>query len=179
MATFRHPVFAKLAPKIARAEKEMGEIDNFLAGQKNVHEDPMWGTLAALSLGVHNIYNGIEDILLSLAKDIDNSVPSGASMHQDLLDQMSAEIATIRQPVLDVNLFEQLTELKGFRHVVRHRYGFDLKPDKVMEHVARVREVLPAFTSAIVALEAKLLAVPADENDGGDGSGGGASGGPR
>jgi hypothetical protein len=47
---------------------------------------------SALALGVHNIYNGIEDVMLSIANDIDGYVPIGESAHQDLLDQMSAGI---------------------------------------------------------------------------------------
>jgi hypothetical protein len=43
-------------------------------------------------LGIHNIYNGIEDVMLSLANDVDGYVPTGETAHQDPLDQMSAGI---------------------------------------------------------------------------------------
>jgi len=121
MTLFRHPAFARLSPKMERARAELSELkkysnshyDEFLAGD--------WGAASAISLGVHNIYNGIEDILLSLARDVDDAVPGGATMHQDLLDQMVTEIAGIRPAVLDSELYESLSELKSFRHLVRHR----------------------------------------------------------
>ncbi|MER8727186.1 MULTISPECIES: hypothetical protein [unclassified Mesorhizobium] len=108
------------------------------------------------SLGVHNVYNSIEDILLSLSNDIDGLVLQGPTMHQDVLDQMSAEIAGIRPAVLDPELYQSLSELNGFRHLVRHRYGFDLKTDKVQESLDRVKEAFPSFLEAIVHLESTL-----------------------
>lgn len=177
MTLFRHPAFARLSPKMERARAELSDLkkysnshyDEFLAGD--------WGAASAISLGVHNIYNGIEDILLSLARDVDDAVPGGATMHQDLLDQMVTEIAGIRPAVLDSELYESLSELKSFRHLVRHRYGFDLKPERVRENLDRVTVALPAFIEAVSSLEQALLEEAPDDNGGGDGSGGGTSGG--
>lgn len=178
MTAFRHPAFAKLSPKIDRANTELREIEKYLSVHNSEVADGEWGAISAISLGIHNIYNGIEDILLSLAKDVDGLVPTGASMHQDVLDQMSTEISGIRPAVLDPDLYEALIELKGFRHLVRHRYGFDLQAEKVQENLIRVREFFPSFVSAVISLETKLTEENVHENDGGDGAGGGASGGP-
>src|SRR3546814_6541199 len=87
-----------------------------------------WGATTAVSLGIHNVYNGVEDVLLSLANDVDGLVPSGPTMHQAVLDQMSAEVAGTRPAVLDAELYQSLSELKGFRHLVMHRCDFYLKP---------------------------------------------------
>jgi uncharacterized protein YutE (UPF0331/DUF86 family) len=172
MTAFRHPAFAKLSPKIDRATKEMRQIEEYLS----VHDSEMargeWGAVAAVSLGIHNVYNGVEDILLSLANDVDGLVPSGSSMHQDVLDQMSAEIAGVRPVVLGPELYEALGELKRFRHLVRHRYGFDLKTEKVREHLDRARTTLPSFVEAIVALERSLVEQSAEDDGGGGTSGG-------
>ncbi|KAB1125115.1 hypothetical protein F4V90_10460 [Neorhizobium galegae] len=117
-------------------------------------------------MGIHNVYNGIEDSLLSLARDVDGLVPSGPTMHQDVLDQMSAEIDGIRPSVIDPELYESLTELKAFRHLVRHRYGFDLKPDKVIENLDRIRKAFPSFVNAVVRLEKTMAAEDTDDGDG-------------
>lgn len=178
MTVFKHPAFAKLSPKIDRAAKELRQIDEYLSAHGSEMALGEWGAVAAVSLGIHNVYNGVEDILLSLANDVDGLVPKGPSMHQDVLDQMSAEIAGIRPAMLDPKLYESLSELKGFRHLVRHRYGFDLKTDKVQENLHRAREAFPSFVEAIASLEKTLTEEIMDDNDGGDGSGGGASGGP-
>ncbi|UVC15465.1 hypothetical protein [Mesorhizobium onobrychidis] len=178
MTAFKHPASAKLSPKIDRAAKKLQKIEEYLSAHGSEMSLGEWGAVAAVSLGVHNVYNGIEDILLSLSNDIDGLVPQGPTMYQDVLDQMSAEIAGIRPAVLDPELYQSLSELKGFRHLVRHRYGFDLKTDKVQENLDRVKEAFPYFIEAIVCLESSLTEENAHDSDGGDGSGGGASGGP-
>jgi hypothetical protein len=155
----KHPAFAKLATKLNRAEQELGKIENFLESIKD-SDRPIneWARGSALALGVHSIYNGIEDVMLNLANDIDGYVPSGESAHQDLLDQMSAAIEGKRPALLGSELYGLLVELKGFRHVVRHRYGFDLDLSKVDENLARVRLAFPAFVDAMAGLERWMTA---------------------
>ncbi|WP_456761019.1 ribonuclease toxin HepT-like protein [Bradyrhizobium sp. USDA 4011] len=58
-----------------------------------------------------------------------------------------------RPPLFDSELYGLLVELKGFRHVVRHRYGFDLDPRKVDKNLAGVRTAFPAFVKAVTCLE--------------------------
>jgi uncharacterized protein YutE (UPF0331/DUF86 family) len=158
MTAFSLPAFSRLSPKIARAERELQQLEVFFDQHSQEVSDGEWGALSAISLGIHNIYNGIEDILLSLARDVDGLVPSGPTMHQDVLDQMSAEIDGTRPRVLDMKLYESLTELKGFRQLVRHRYGFDLKVGKVIENLDRTREAFPVFVDAVVSLEKAMTA---------------------
>jgi uncharacterized protein YutE (UPF0331/DUF86 family) len=178
MTAFKHPAFAKLSPKIDRATRELQQIEEYLSAHGSDMSLGEWGAVAAVSLGIHNVYNGVEDILLSLANDVDGLVPSGPTMHQDVLDQMSAEITGIRPSVLDPELYQSLSELKGFRHLVRHRYGFDLKTRKVQENLDRIKQAFPSFVEAIVSLERMLTEENTDDNDGGGGSGRGATGGP-
>ena len=167
MISFRHPAFAKLLPKIDRALKEEREVEEYLSAHADEVAAGDWGAISAVSLGVHNVYNGIEDILLSLSNDVDGYVPQGPALHQDLLDQMAADVAEIRSAVLDQGLYRSLVELKGFRHLVRHRYGFDLLPGKVLENAKLMKSALPAFVDAVVALERSLVEEGTTEKDGG------------
>jgi uncharacterized protein YutE (UPF0331/DUF86 family) len=173
MTSFSLPVFSRLSPKINRAERELAQIEQYCDSNSSEVAAGDWGAMSAVSLGIHNVYNGIEDILLSLARDIDDSVPTGASARQDVLDQMAAEVAGTRPALLDLDLYEALTELKGFRHLVRHRYGFDLKTDKVIENLALLQKVFPVFIDAVTELERAMR-----EGDDHNGDGG-LSGGPR
>jgi hypothetical protein len=155
----KHPAFAKIATKLDRAAQELGQIDDYLKSITS-SDRPVnrWGHGSALALGVHNIYNGIEDVMLNLANDIDDYVPTGESAHQDLLDQMSAAIEGKRPALFGSDLYGLLVELKGFRHVVRHRYGFNLDLSKVDENLARVRIAFPMFVEAVAALERVMTA---------------------
>ncbi|GJD56811.1 hypothetical protein [Methylobacterium dankookense] len=155
MISSSHPAFAKLGPKLERAQRELDNLDRFLA-QYDVFPPEtinVWGRMTATAAAIHNVYNGIEDVLLSLAKDIDGSVPTGETSHQDLLDQMRAALVGLRPALLDDALYAALTELKGFRHRVRHRYGFDLDPTKTDESLARMRTTFPAIVEAVRHLE--------------------------
>lgn len=167
MTSFSLPTFSRLTPKILRAERELAQMQQFYEKQAKALADGDWGAMAAVSAGIHNVYNGIEDILLSLARDIDDAVPTGPSAHQDVLDQMAAEISGTRPALLDPDLYEALTEIKGFRHLVRHRYGFDLKPEKIAENLALLRKTFPVFLAAVTALEKTMKG--GDDHDGGNG----------
>lgn len=170
MTSFSLPTFSRLAPKILRAERELAQMEQFHQKHSTEVADGDWGAISAVSAGIHNVYNGIEDILLGLARDIDDDVPTGSAAHQDVLDQMAAEVAGTRPALLDPGLYEALTELKGFRHLVRHRYGLDLKPDKVVENLKLLQKVFPAFLAAVTTLERTMRG--GDDHDG-------ASGGPK
>ena len=77
MISSKHPAFAKIATKLDRAGQELGKIDGYLDSIKD-SDRPVneWARGSALALGVHNIYNGIEDVMLNLANDIDGYVPT-------------------------------------------------------------------------------------------------------
>ncbi|MET3615354.1 uncharacterized protein YutE (UPF0331/DUF86 family) [Rhizobium aquaticum] len=153
MTSFSLPEFAKLSPRIARTMRELSQMEHYYEAHSAELLQGDWGAVAAISSGIHNVYNGIEDILLSIAKDIDDYVPTGSSAHQDILDQMASEIAGTRPALLSSELYDALLEIKGFRHLVRHRYGFDLKPDRIVANLERIRFALPAFIDAVTQLE--------------------------
>ncbi|WP_245930585.1 hypothetical protein [Methylobacterium radiodurans] len=116
MIASSHPAFAKLGPKLERAAREFRNLDTFPAQYDALPPEAVnaWGRMTATAGAVHNVYNGIEDTLLSLANDIDGTVPTGETSHQDLLDQMRAAVVGLRPPLLDDALYLSLTELKGF-----------------------------------------------------------------
>ena len=157
MTPFTLAEFSRLSPRLDRCERELWQLSEFFDRHREDIIASDWGAVSAASLGVHNVYNGIEDILLSLARDLDGSAPTGPSAHQDILDQMASEIAGHRPALLPPDLHLELTELKGFRHLVRHKYGFDLKPEKVVNNVKRLQRVYPVFSARLLDLH-NLLA---------------------
>ncbi|MBB3398904.1 MULTISPECIES: hypothetical protein [unclassified Rhizobium] len=72
-----------------------------------------------------------------------------------------------RPALLDLELYDALFELKGFRHLVRHKYGFDLKPDKVAANLELLKSAFPAFIDAVIRLERAMRS--GDDHDGGNG----------
>jgi hypothetical protein len=170
MTSFSLPIFAKLSPRIARAERELVQMKQYYDEHSVEVVGGDWGAISAISLGIHNVYNGIEDILLSIARDVDGSVPTGASTPQDVVGQMAAEVAGTRPALLDLDLHKALTELKGFRHLVRHTYGFERKPIKVIENLTLLQNLFPEFIAAVTELEKTMR--EGDDHDGPSGGSG-------
>lgn len=95
----------------------------------------------AVALNLHGVYAGIERILELVAGTVDQSKPSGALWHRDLLQQMTAEIPGVRPPVLSLEAKNSLDRYRGFRHVVRNIYTFSLDIEQVellVEHLPEV-----------------------------------------
>lgn len=120
---------------IARLNKELAKIQTVVqtavaqANKAKNTGDSDYLQAAALSL--QNFYMGVEQAFEEIAKQIDEFLPTGASSHRELLEQMALEIQNVRPPVIQAKTLERLNEYRGFRHVVIHRYGFELYPDRI------------------------------------------------
>ncbi len=95
--------------------------------------------LDGVALNLHSFYAGIEHIFEDIAREIDQSLPSGSDWHRSLLLQMSAELLNVRPAVLSRNTRYCLDEYRGFRHVVRNVYTFNLRPSRLQDLVADLR----------------------------------------
>ncbi len=107
--------------------------------------------LIASAFSLQNFYMGTERIFEEIAKQIDNALPSGASSHRELLEQMALEIVNTRPPVILADTCDRLQEYRGFRHVAIHRYGFELRP-------ARIRELVEMLTDSTAMLSRDIQA---------------------
>jgi hypothetical protein len=87
--------------------------------------------LDSVALNLHGFYSCLERIFELIAKNIDQSLPTGDSWHQELLKQMMTEIKQVRPPVISRNTFLLLDEYRGFRHVVRNVYTYNLSGKKL------------------------------------------------
>ncbi|MCA9968762.1 MAG: hypothetical protein KC425_01030 [Anaerolineales bacterium] len=105
----------------------------------------------AASLSLHGFYNGTERLLTWIARQIDGSLPQGASWHRELLQQMTLDVPGVRPPVLRKPTATLLEEYLGFRHIVRNLYAWELEHDKVK----RLVDLLP---QTVQAMEADLNA---------------------
>ncbi len=94
----------------------------------------------AVALNLHSFYAGVERLLELIADQVDQVKPSGAMWHRELLQQMTAEIPTVRPAVLSLEARNALDRYRGFRHVVRNVYTFNLDA----EQIALLVEQLPA-----------------------------------
>jgi hypothetical protein len=85
------------------------------------------GFLDGVALNLHGFYAGVERIFEDIARTVERSAPSGSGWHYDLLLQMAADVSSIRPPVITSETRHCLDEYRGFRHVVRNVYTFNLR----------------------------------------------------
>jgi hypothetical protein len=107
--------------------------------------------LDGAALNLHSFYAGIERIFEVIAREIDNSMPTGPEWHRNLLVQMSAEISGTRPAVIGRSTRNCLDEYRGFRHLVRNIYTFNLRPSRVEELVTDLR---PCYATVTVDIKA-------------------------
>ena len=83
---------------------------------------------------------GIENIFEIIAKNVDNSIPTGNKSHQELLHQMASENGK-RNEIISEDLYFKLREYVTFRHFYRHAYSFQLNWNKMKPLVENIFNV--------------------------------------
>ena len=115
---------------VSRIEDEFADLERIVSraqqGWKRakVANDDLY--LDSVALNLHGFYAALERIFELIAIEIDESKPEGASWHRDLLRQMGVKIKEVRPAVLSREAINQLDEYRGFRHIVRNVYTFNL-----------------------------------------------------
>ena len=79
----------------------------------------------AIGYLLHNFYNGCEVIFRRVAAFFENDI-GRASWHADLLRRMKLEVEGYRPALIDDELYRLLEDFRGFRHVFRNAYSFQL-----------------------------------------------------
>lgn len=75
--------------------------------KKIEEETPDLFDMTILGSVLHPFYNGLENIFEIIAKNIDNSVPTGNKSHQELLYQMASE-NEMRNAIISEKLYSKL-----------------------------------------------------------------------
>lgn len=91
--------------------------------KRNIDNEDLTNSLA---YKLHNLYSAYEDMFKLIAAFFENQIEDMAKYHTDLLKRMLIEIEGIRPNILSEESFKVLDELRGFRHVFRHAYSYEL-----------------------------------------------------
>lgn len=95
--------------------------------------------LAGMGTFLHNIYNGIENIIKQILKSKNIRIEQSEGWHKELLDS-SAKSKIISDALVD-RLYEYLT----FRHFFVHSYGFMLEETQLKGLIANIPEIWEQF----------------------------------
>jgi len=131
-----------LAKKIAAEKQNVEQALNNLKDAVS-RKEKSTVELAAIATFLHNIYNGIENILKQVLKAKGVTVSRSETSHKDLLE-LSLSNGIIPEPLYD-KLYEYLT----FRHFFVHAYGFMLEEAHLKNLANNVPGVWSEFLSAV------------------------------
>ena len=114
----------QLRSEILQIEDLFAEFSELL--DKSARTEPSMVERAALGSVLHSFYTGLEGIFLTVAKRVDEQVPSGDRWHRNLLNQVAA--ATERRTALiSKETKESLQTYLAFRHFFRQAYTYVLR----------------------------------------------------
>ena len=149
----------RLQRQIADLEHVVDRAEHLVAKAQHRQDDDY---LDGVALNLHGFYTGAERIFEDIARTLDRSLPTGAEWHRDLLVQMSAELGDVRPPVLESRTRECLEEYRGFRHVVRNVYTFNLHPARLVDLASALRTCYVMLKADIEAFATFLMVLSED-----------------
>jgi hypothetical protein len=141
--------------KIARLEQAFDQAESKL----DLAPDEVGGyDRAAIGYFLHNFYSGCENIFRGIARFFENDL-GPETWHSDLLKRMKLNVENYRPAVIDEELYRLLEDFRGFRHVFRHSYSFELDWErerlvarKFRRAAAMLREQVAAFLAILAGM---------------------------
>jgi len=132
----------------ARSSRHLSDIEKVVIRSEEIYGEAALSEnktyFEALAFKLHGFYLGVERVFEDIARTFDQNVPTGSDWHRLLLQQMSLDLPPIRPPVIQDETYKCLDEYRGFRHVIRHGYTFDLKIKSVKELAQGLRDCFTA-----------------------------------
>lgn len=120
----------KISLLLGYMESQEEEIDKILSEIREINPETKEKTVY-LAYNLHNLYNAFEDLFREIAKIFENEIESLDYYHKELLKRMTIEISGIRPKILSKESYAILDELRGFRHIFRHAYTYEIIPEKI------------------------------------------------
>ena len=99
--------------------------------------------LSAIATFLHNIYNGIENILKQILKGKNIKISRSETWHKDLLN------TSVSLGIISENLSDKLYEYLSFRHFFIHAYGFMLEEAQLEDLSKNIPEIWSQFLREI------------------------------
>lgn len=102
-----------------------------------------------VALNLQSFYTGLERVVELIISEIDEALPSGSNWHQALLRLAATDIPQLRPALISDATRNALDRYRGFRHVVRSIYSFELDKEQIAPLLNHLR---PVFENAKVEL---------------------------
>lgn len=111
-------------------QKQIEKVYRKIASRKQASAKDLIA-FESLAYQLHNLYSAFEDLFRIVANHFENHISEQTGWHKELLKRMATDIRGIRPAFISSQVHELLEDLRGFRHVFRHAYLYELDPEKV------------------------------------------------
>lgn len=109
------------------------------------------GRLEACAYEMNRFYTVFERMLERICEAFENHLEKSGSYHEKLLQRLALDLPGLRPAFVPIEMLPELTELRRFRHLVRHAYDLTLRADRLRELVAtakRTSDAMPEWSAA-------------------------------
>ncbi len=127
-----------MADEVKSLEDTIQTITSLLNQKETIPEVAL---IPALASYIADFYTGGERISKRVAVYLDGGLPTSQNWHQELLKQVAESGGNNRPPLWTGALLLELDEYRKFRHLERHIYKIELKPERVITLAKNVESV--------------------------------------
>ena len=101
---------------------------------------------------MHSFYTGVENIIIAIIKDFDQSMPTGKNWHKSALLAIT-ESTNKRKAIISDETLTSLLDYLGFRHFYRHSYSFHLDWDQLGNLILNIKDVWKVFKNELTIFQ--------------------------
>lgn len=137
---------SRLEDELTALDRNWQGLEKALEWAKTAPEEFATRTLVTY---IDDFYRGCEQIGERIAVTLDGGLPQGENWHKTLLRQLAEQGGDERPPLWSGSLLLELDEYRKFRHLVRHRYNDELKPERVLMIAQEIQPILTKVRHAV------------------------------
>jgi hypothetical protein len=165
-----HPAFALTRNRLTETRSELetflqADKERLAPSEADQAASAIWVRTVARASGIEGVYTGMENVLKELLNVVDKGVfATSDSFHAQLLAQAAARTDK-RNAVIDKKLYDELDELRRFRHRERVNYRHVLRESFVNENLELLKKTFPSFETQIVTFIESWEHKPTEEDE--------------
>jgi hypothetical protein len=129
----------KIETELQKLDKLFQESEPLLALCRL--REPDFIEMSAAALCLHSFYNGVENIISIIVKNIDKNYDSSNGYWHKTLFEKAFTDTDSRSKIFRADLQEPLGYYLAFRHVIRHSYDYEISWERLKPLINNVEQI--------------------------------------
>ncbi len=132
---------AILKAEVDSRQRDIDAIYDRIENRRGTFRESVEG-VDSMAYQIHNLYSAFEQLFETVARFFENRLEE-ERYHVDLLRRMRLDIDGVRPALVSDEAFVLLDELRRFRHLFRHAYTVDMKPENLADLLSKAERLRP------------------------------------